>query len=322
MRVLSGALCVVRGDAVVIVIDESRRDAGAALFEVGRALGARCDVAPLEAFGPRPHRALAPPLAERLRAAQVSIALFAPDDGEFGMRRDMLDLVREVGLRHAHMIGLTRKSMIRAFSADPARVLDATRAVRTRLRADSSLRLRTAAGSDLAVTLGPQSKWSVHEGVIRPGRWENLPAGELTTSPARVHGVFVADASLGGRFGATAGLLTRHPVRVEIEDGICGDVDCSDRALRRDVVAFLAREPQLRRVGTITIGTNVGILEPTGEYVCDQNLPGLHIAFGSVIPELTGAPFQTRAQLPMTCAGAHVDLDGAALLRNGRYLVG
>jgi aminopeptidase len=88
------------------------------------------------------------------------------------------------------------------------------------------------------------------------------------------------------------------------------------------VLQFLARENNLNRVGTITLGTNVGLHEPTGEYVCDQNLPGLHVAFGSVISELTGGAFETRAQLPMTCAHSDVVLDGAPLLRRGRYLVG
>src|SRR5262249_49841384 len=157
---------------------------------------------------------------------------------------------------------------------------------------DSTLHLKTAAGSDLTVKLGPQFQWATHDGVIRPGRWENLPAGELTTTPERVHGVFVADASIGGQMGAAAGLLKNRPVRVEIEEGVCKNVACADPALRREVATFLAREAQLGRVGTITLGTNVGLLEPTGEYICDQILPGLHIAFGSVIPEVTGATFR------------------------------
>src|SRR5262249_14414067 len=130
------------------------------------------------------------------------------------------------------------------------------------------------------------------------------------------------DASIGAQFGAAAGLLTSRPVRVEIDDGVCKGIECTDLGLQRDVRTFLGREHQLSRVGTITLGTNIGMLEPTGEYVCDQNIPGLHIGFGSIIPDLTGAAFQTRAQLTMTCARAHVDLDGAPLLRNGRYLLG
>jgi leucyl aminopeptidase (aminopeptidase T) len=238
------------------------------------------------------------------------------------MRREMLELVREHALRHAHMIGVTRKTMSTAFAVDPSRVLDATRAVRQRLRRDSVLHLKTAAGGNLEVILGPRSIWNAHEGVIRPGRWENLPSGELTTSPSSVNGVFVADASLGGQVGAAAGLLSRTPIRVQIEDGFCKAVECDSRTLQHAVVDFLAREPYLNRVGTITLGTNIGLHEPTGEQVCDQSLPGLHVTFGSVMPELTGGSFETRAQLAMTCAEADIDLDGAPLLRRGRYLLG
>jgi len=213
------------------------------------------------------------------------------------------------------------KSMIAGFSVDHARILDAARAVRTRLRPDSVFRLRSAAGADLEVRLDPSVRWSEHVGVIRPGRWENLPSGKLITCPAMVRGVFVADASVGGHFGAHVGLLDRTPIRVEIDAGYCRSVRCADRALQRDVETFLAREHNLNRVGAVTLGTNVGILGPTGELVSDQNLPGLHVTFGSSVPEQTGASWSTRLQLPMTAAMADVDLDGLPLMRSGRYMV-
>jgi leucyl aminopeptidase (aminopeptidase T) len=136
-----------------------------------------------------------------------------------------------------------------------------------------------------------------------------------------VRGVFVADASIGGQFGQTAGLLERAPVRIEIDGSTCRSVRCSDRAIQRDVESFLQREHNLTRVGGICLGTNVGILSPTGEIIADQNLPGLHLIFGTAASEQTGATWSTRAQLPMTCASEDVDLDGAPLLRAGRYMV-
>jgi leucyl aminopeptidase (aminopeptidase T) len=164
-------------------------------------------------------------------------------------------------------------------------------------------------------------RWSEHVGVIRPGRWENLPSGKLTTCPALVRGVFVADASVGGQFGQALGLLERTPVRIEIDGSMCRSVRCADRAVQREVESFLQREHNLTRIGGISLGTNVGILSPTGEIIADQNLPGLHLVFGSAAAEQTGATWTTRAQLPVTCGGADVDLDGAPLLRAGRYMV-
>jgi leucyl aminopeptidase (aminopeptidase T) len=320
-RVIESALGVVPGERVVLVLDRPRRDVGGALLEVARTIGGEPVVHEMEGYGERPIRQLPDPLRSALARAQASVCLIGFDDGEVAMRLELLDHVRASGLRHAHMVGITRRSMIAGFSVDHARILDATRAVRTRLRADSVLRLRTSAGSDLEVRLEPSSRWSEHVGVIRPARWENLPSGKLTTCPASVRGVFVADASVGGRFGEEAGLLDRTPVKVEIDGGFCRRVTCVDRALQREIEAFLAREHNLTRVGAISLGTNVGILAPTGELIADQNLPGLHVTFGSSVPEQTGATWSTRAQLPMTCASADVDLDGMPLLRSGRYMV-
>ena len=243
------------------------------------------------------------------------------EDGEIGMHDELLEAVRALSLRHAHMIGISRRALIAGFSVDHARIVATTSAVRSRLRPDSQFRLRTPAGTDLEVRLEAGMRWVEHIGVIRPGKWENLPSGNLSTCPALVRGVFVANGSVGGHFGQVAGVLEQTPVRVEIEGSICKSVRCSDRSLQRDVESFLHREHTLTRVGGLNLGTNVGILSPTGEVVADLNFPGLHIAFGSVGADQTGATWSTRAQLPLTASGADVDLDGAPLLRAGRYMV-
>ncbi len=320
-RVIEGALGVVRGEHVVLIVDRPRRDVGAALLEVARELGADPIVHEIESHGERPHRQLPEAIRSALGRAQASLVNIAFDDGEIGMRHELLDAVKAQSLRHAHMIGVSRKSLIAGFSVDQARIFATTRAVRTRVRPDSLLRLRTPAGSDLEVRLDAAMRWSEHVGVIRPGKWENLPSGKLTTCPAMVRGVFVADASMGGQLGQGLGLLDRAPVRIEIDGSMCKSVRCADRAIQREVESFLQREHNLTRVGAICLGTNVGILSPTGEIYADQNIPGLHIIFGSAVAEQTGASWSTRAQLPMTSAGGDVDLDGAPLLRAGRYMV-
>lgn len=320
-RVIEAALSVVPGEAVVIIVDRSRRELGAVLQEVTRMVGAAANVVSLEEFGPRPIRRVPDRLRDDLARAQASVLLTGFAEGEHTMRFELLELVKELGLRHGHMVGITARSMVPGFSVDSTRILDATRAVRTRLRPDSILRLRSGAGSELEVRLDARHKWVEHTGVVRPGRWENLPSGKLHTAPARVDGVFVADASIGEHFGAAAGVLTRTPVRIDIEDSILRRVRCDDRTLQREIDQYVHREPNGDRVGTVTLGTNVGLLSATGELICDLNLPGLHVNFGSTIPEQTGAAWSSRTQLPMTGANADVDLDGAPLLRAGRYLV-
>ena len=320
-RVIEGALSVVPGDAVCILVDRSRRELGDVLFEVSRSVGATATLLVMEELGQRPLRRVPDRLRDELSRAQASVLLSGFEDGEHAMRVELLSLVKTYGLRHGHMVGITSKSMIPGFSVDPSRILDATRAVRMRLRPDSSFRVRSAAGTELDVRLDPRNRWIEHLGVVRPGRWENLPSGKLTTSPADVRGVFVADASVGEHFGAAAGLLARAPVRVEIEGSVCRAVRCPDRGLQREIEVHLKREHNGDRVGCVTIGTNVGLLHATGEAICDLNLPGFHIAFGTTLPEQTGAQWTSRQQLALVGAATDIDLDGVPLLRSGRFLI-
>ena len=320
-RVIESSLGVVAGDRVLIVVDGLRELLGATLAEMARSVGAEAEVVVLEKLARRPVRNLPEQLRAELSRAQASVLLIGFEEGELQMRVEYVKLVTELRLRHAHMIGVGRRTMLAGFSVDPQRILDATRAVRARLRPDSVLHLRSPFGSDLEVKLGPQCRWQERVGIVRPGRWENLPGGELFTCPADVNGVFVADASMGGPVGGTAGTLSRSPVKVEIKGGACRAVHCVDRGLATAVEGFLRAERNAVKVGMVVLGTNVGMREPTGEVVSDQNLPGLHLAFGATLAEQTGASWDAPTQLSMAASQADVDLDGAPLVRQSRYLV-
>ena len=320
-RILEGSLSVVPGERVLILVDRERMPLVPPLQEVATLIGAKCDVIVLEDTGARPLPNLPKVIDDRLHQAQATILLAAFVEGEHPMRLALIERVRELGLRHAHMIGVGRRAMLAGLAVDPARILDTTRAVRVRMRPSSVMRARSAAGTDLTVELDPKHRWVEHVGVIRAGRWENLPTGELMTSPKSVNGVFVCDASLGGTIGAANGLLKHTPLRLEIRDTVVANFSCSDSALQRGVESFLGNDRFARRVGTVFLGTNVGLLEPIGETVCDQNLPGLHISLGSTYADVTGAPFTTSLYISMTSTGGDVDLDGAPLLRAGRYMI-
>jgi leucyl aminopeptidase (aminopeptidase T) len=320
-RVVETALGVVAGDRLLVVVDGARESLGSTLAEVARARGAEAELVVLEKLARRPVRSLPDQLRAELSRAQASVLLVGFDDGERQMRREYVEVVTKLRLRHAHMVGVGRRTMMTGFTADPQRVLDATRAVRMRLRPNSVLRLRSPAGSDLEVKLDPRHRWQERVGIVRPGRWENLPSGELFTCPADVNGVFIADASMGGNAGAQAGVLSRTPIRVEIRGGTCRGVQCVDRSLATTVDSLLRAERNGDKVGMVVIGTNVGLRDATGEVVADQNMPGLHIAFGATLAEQTGATWDAPTQLLLAGTRADVDLDGVPLLREGRYLV-
>ncbi len=320
-RIVEGSLGVVAGDRVVIMVDAPRVPLGAALVEAASAVGGRPELVQLDVLGRRPVSRLPQSLRDRLADAQATVLLVSFEDGEWAMRADVIAAVGDLDLRHAHMVGLGRRAFLTGFSVDPQRILDVTRAVRMRLRPDSVFELRSQAGSHVQVRLDPRCRWQERVGLIRPGRWENLPSGELFTCPADVNGTFVADGCMGAHIGARFGLLDGNPVRLEIKAGVVRSIHCADRAVAAAFDAFVHAERGGDRVGMVILGTNVGIHELTGEIICDQNLPGLHLGFGATFPAQTGASWDAATQISLTATGADVDLDGAPLLRNGRYLV-
>ena len=148
-RVLEGALSVVPGDSVVIVVDRARAELGVVLVDVARVVGARAEMFVLEELSPRPVRSVPTELAIALAEAQASVLLTSIEESEIAFRRELAAIVRERKLRHAHMVGVSRRSMVAGLSVDPARILNATRAVRTRMPSVSSCNRtsRTIGGS-------------------------------------------------------------------------------------------------------------------------------------------------------------------------------
>src|SRR5262249_12520470 len=141
-RIVEGSLGLVPGEKLVIVLDEARNDLSPALAEVVAAVGAKCQVFVLEQLGPRPTRTLPKPIEDAIEGAQASLLLLGYNDHEANMRLQLLTEVQRLGLRHAHMVGVTRRSLLAGFTVDPARIVEVARTVRTRLRPSSKLKLR------------------------------------------------------------------------------------------------------------------------------------------------------------------------------------
>lgn len=320
-RVIRGALGVVPGEVVVLIVDEARLDLGMALDAAIRAVAATPVLVQIETLGARPLAGVPASLRAALGGAQASVLLI--DIGrypEHPLRRQLVDLVPELGLRHAHLIGMTRRSLVSGMSADPARVAEACRRTRGRIRPSSRLVARSAAGTHLTVQLSPEYRWKEFAGVIREGRWENLPSGLLIGHATDVSGTYVADATIMSSHGGTEGPLGARPVSIAIEGGQVRSVRCPDHGLGGWVERQLAREPYLDRVGAVLLGTNVGLSEPIGDVLHDQCVPGLHLVFGYSHPDDTGARFTARGILTASASHLDVDLDGAALVRQGRLL--
>lgn len=319
-RVVEGALSVVPGQKVLIVVDQASVDVGNALLDACEQRSAEGTLLVLEYLQPRPHERLHPDIAAHMKGVEASIFIAGFAEGEGQMRREFVGEAANHKLRHAHMVGVTKRSMLTGLSADPRRVANVASLVRGRLHSQSVLRVRSLEGTDLEVTCHPSHRWSEHSGIIRRGFWENLPTGEIITTPANVNGVFVCNASMSEVFGAREGLLKWKPVTFELRGGYVKDIQSPHGPLARDVRAWIKSGRFFDRVGMVSLGTNIGISEAIGEVICDQNIPGLHMSLGTTCADETKAPWDAEGQLVLTSSNQDVDLDGRPLIRSGRYL--
>lgn len=322
-RIVESALSVVPGERVVVVFDKAREGIISALVDAVESVSARAMTFVVEDFGPRPLSQVPEGIERALSEAQASILLIGADDpAEQPFRRDIVRCVESYKLRHAHLIGMTRKALVAGFNLDPARIADMTRAVRVKLIGKTELHYRTAAGTNLRATFDPDVRWTESVGIIRPGRFENLPAGHLHALPRDVSGVYVADASLDSAFtNKTPSLLGTPPVRFQLDGGRCRAITSDDAALAEAVWARMSSIEHLDRVGQIVLGTHPGLGSPIGEPIFDQCVPGLHLVFGWSNPQASGATWVAQGIIGGNAAGGDLDVDGQTLLRGGRYIV-
>ena len=320
-RVVDGSLGVVPGERVLVVYDRAHVDVADALVHAVTETEGTPMRLVLEDLAPRPHAHLDSRVREALKGAQASALVCSFHGGEYATRAELVAEVERLGLRHAHMVGLTQRSMVAALAADPQRIEALSNKVLARMRPTSVLRVRSAAGTNLTVRLHPKNRWVNHCGVIRAGKKENLPGGELVACPADASGVYVANGTLGDATGSFVGTLAKSALVLHVEAGVVKRIEGSDASLARRLQVAIRGVPNLDRVALVSLGTNVGLLEPVGEIFVDQTLPSFHLSLGLTFPERTGASWTCERWIGFTATGSDVDVDGAPLMRAGRYLV-
>jgi aminopeptidase len=178
-----------------------------------------------------------------------------------------------------------------------------------RLRGGRQLRIE-AAGTDLVLDVGRRD-W-----VNSDGR-RNMPSGEVFTAPH--------EASANGRVRFTIPSsppgLEIGRVELELRDGVvvAASADPGDDHLQR----ALATDDGARRVGEIGIGTNFGIVRPSGAILFDAKIGGtIHLTLGRAAPE-TGGRNRSALHWDLICdlrGGGRLTLDGDPIAVDGAFL--
>lgn len=182
-----------------------------------------------------------------------------------------------------------------------------------RLTTARRLRIETAGGTDLSVTLDSGRLWVSNCGLGRPGGVVILPAGEVATLPASISGVFVADLAFNvNAITSRDSRLHDHPVTVRIEDGRAVRYECTDPAVSR----FLQECFQAHcaySVRELGFGTNTAVTDATAmNSRINERRPGVHLGFGN--NQDPGDVSDRRSvHLNLIARGAKVWVDDAAV---------
>jgi hypothetical protein len=148
---------------------------------------------------------------------------------------------------------------------------------------EERIRVTTAAGTDLEIEFDhDRYQWISNRGTWRPGAFSILPAGEVATYPVSVNGRLVADGAARVNVVNTLdSRLADEPITVDIVDSIAAGVECRDAEMRELIMGCFERD-NVRRVGEVGLGTNVGCTSfaPMNSHL-NERVPGLHLGFGT-----------------------------------------
>jgi len=323
-QAVENCLKVKRGEEVVIITDRETLSIGSALRAAAEKITGkpvRCFL--MEDFGARPipfPRAI----EEAMSAADVSIYAAQGAKGELATFRQPMIRTIEASpkLRHGHMIGITPEIVKDGMCSDYKEIQRISKLVYEKVKNARAIRVVTDKGNDFTATFSPELRWTVSDGDITPGRWKNLPDGEVFTSPETLNGQVVIDGCLGDFFAERYASLEDTPIRIEVKEGRAQreSLQCKNEELRKEFEAYVFEtDENSSRVGEFAIGTNTGLTHLIYNLLQDEKFPGIHIAFGSPLPGHTGAKWDSKAHVDGVLKSPTIYVDGEPIMTKGKF---
>jgi aminopeptidase len=323
-QAVENCLKVKRDENAVIITDAETLEIGSALrAAVEKRTGQPARFFVMEDFGERPI-SFPTAMKEALEAADVSIYAAQGAKGELQtFRRHMLHTIEaNARLRHAHMVGITRQIMEDGMCSDYREIQRISRLVYGKVKDARTIRVVTDKGNDFIAEFSPELKWTASDGDITPGHWQNLPDGEVFTSPLNLNGTVVIDGCLGDFFAERYASLEDTPIRVEVEDARAkkDTLQCDNEELRKEFAEYIFQtDENSNRVGEFAIGTNTGLTHLIYNLLQDEKFPGVHIAFGSPLPAKTGANWDSKAHVDGVFKNPSIYVDGEPIMTRGKF---
>jgi aminopeptidase len=307
-------------EKVTLITDQATSEIGAALAAELRKAGCTYNAFVLEDYAERPLTTQPQAVLDDMESSQVSIFAAQAQQGELPARMQMTDVVNRRGMRHAHMVNISREIMTHGMRADYLEVDRISQRVWEMASAAKDIWATTPAGTNIVARLNPQYKWIKTSGIISPLKWGNLPGGETFTTPGEVNGTFVVDGVVGDYLCARYGDLRSTPLTLRIEKNRLVEAESRNRDLEKEFWNYTHTDENSDRVGEFAIGTNIGILDVIGNILQDEKIPGVHIAFGNPYGAHTGADWFSSTHIDVVGRDFDISIDGIKIMRYGKFL--
>jgi len=305
---------------MTVVTDEPALAVAGALLAAAVESGCETREFLVERHAPRPVSRFPPEIVSAVAGSHLTALCMNPHPGELRARTQFIEVVREKGIRHAHIISVTPAAMRTGMRADYHEIDRIQERILSRIGPVSRVRVTSPAGTDCEATFSPSHRWVKLNGLIRPGHMQNLPSGEVFTCPETMDGAYVANKLATDWFGQKYGDLARFPVTFEIAGGRVRDVRSDNDQLARDLSLYIRSNENADRVAEFGIGTNLWMSTDPESLPFSDKVPGAHISLGEPIGAETGAGWTSRTRVTLVGTGASIVVDGAPIMLDGVFL--
>ncbi len=306
MSVLRECLNVRKGDRVLVVTDEVSKAYGEVFYNEAREITDAYMIL-LEEFGERPISEYPTHLREYVDMIKPTVSIYAASimPGELPLRKGYIEHVISLNAKHAHIPGVDDNAMEAMRGCkEIARITEKLKEI-----VDEAHVIRAEGeGTEIEVEVGSY-RWVADTGILDYGEWGNLPAGEVFTTPLRVNGVLRVTA-LGDYFKKYG----RIDMVVEIKDS---EIKGCEGKLCEEFMRYIE---SCNRIGEFAIGTNTNIKHVTGNLLVDEKIPGVHLAVGDPLGELTGAEWECDIHVDMVSPFVDVYVDDRLIMKEGKPL--
>ena len=216
------------------------------------------------------------------------------------------------GARIASMPAITRDIMERTLDIAYEDMKKTTTELARNLNMTQEIEITTPSGTELKLSTKNRQWLGLAAGIYdEPGKWGNLPAGEVFIAPVEstTNGTAVIDASMSG-----VGKLER-PITVAIKDGFAVDFKGWEEAKKLKTMLDKIGSRKAFNIAELGIGTNYKA-KVTGCVLEDEKVKGTcHIAFGN------NALFGGEVDVPIHVDGVMkkptIKADGKIIMKDG-----